>query len=573
MNRTLRIHSSIGVAIASCLTISVDAWSSQPHPHGKALRGREHAAHEVNAFPHDNGPVPQARGQDLRPPQPVTIPAGGGAPTCQTGPTGEPATLVLYDNTGPHGWLGELYAMAAGNLASHFGTWAAMPVDQYQAGTILAYDAAIYIGSTYDQPLPVGFLDDVRQGCRPVLWMYDNIWQLANRTPDFVGTYGYNPWVFDTSPVAEVVYKGASLTRYAPNAAGIMSYSALDPAKASVLATAVRSDGATIPWAIRSNNLTYIGEIPFAYISEGDRYLAFCDLLFDALAPATPEYHRALVRIEDVHPKTDPEELVAIADYLGSKDVPFGISVIPVYEDPLGAYNDGQGERLRMKDAPEVAEAIRYMVSQGGTVIMHGYTHQHESAINPYSGVSADDFEFYTAHVNTEDYVIYDGPVPGDSEKWARGRINKAFNELHDAGLPAPSIFEYPHYAGSAEDSWSISDYFPTVYHRGLYFGGLLAGTAVDHARMMGQFFPYVVHDVYGWTVLPENLGNYEPLPFNNHPARLPADLILSAQRNLVIRDGFASFYFHPYLELAKLAEIVEGIEAAGYTFVSPAAL
>ena len=36
------------------------------------------------------------------------------------------------------------------------------------------------------------------------------------------------------------------------------------------------------------------------------------------------------------------------------------------------------------------------------------------------------------------------------------------------------------------------------------------------------------------------------------------------------MRDGVASFFFHPYLDVAVLQEIVEGIRAAGYTFVGP---
>ena len=42
------------------------------------------------------------------------------------------STLVLYDTTGQWGWLGELYAIMTANLASHFGTWTAMPVVSYQ---------------------------------------------------------------------------------------------------------------------------------------------------------------------------------------------------------------------------------------------------------------------------------------------------------------------------------------------------------------------------------------------------------------------------------------------------------
>jgi hypothetical protein len=62
------------------------------------------------------------------------------------------STLVLYDTTGQWGWLGELYAIMSANLASHFGSWTAMPVASYQAGQLKQYTAAIYIGSTYDDP-------------------------------------------------------------------------------------------------------------------------------------------------------------------------------------------------------------------------------------------------------------------------------------------------------------------------------------------------------------------------------------------------------------------------------------
>ena len=76
--------------------------------------------------------------------------------------------------------------------------------------------------------------------------------------------------------------------------------------RSRVVAQAVRSDGSTFPWALRSRNLTYVGELPFVYTSETDRYLVFADLLFDALAPRTPERHRALLRLEDINPRTDP---------------------------------------------------------------------------------------------------------------------------------------------------------------------------------------------------------------------------------------------------------------------------
>ena len=123
------------------------------------------------------------------------------------------STLVLYDTTGPWGWLGELYATMSANLASHFGSWTAMPVASYQTGQLRQYTAAIYVGSTYDEPLPAAFLDDVYGTTTPVIWAYDNIWQLTNRYPNFYSVYGWSWSGFDTSSVAEVDYPLPPSTR------------------------------------------------------------------------------------------------------------------------------------------------------------------------------------------------------------------------------------------------------------------------------------------------------------------------------------------------------------------------
>ena len=87
--------------------------------------------------------------------------------------------LVVYDTTDTWGWLGELYAMAAGNLASHFGEVTAEPVADYVAGQVNDYTATIYLGSTYNEPVPAAFLNDVLSTTHPVIWAGDNIWQLT----------------------------------------------------------------------------------------------------------------------------------------------------------------------------------------------------------------------------------------------------------------------------------------------------------------------------------------------------------------------------------------------------------
>jgi uncharacterized protein YdaL len=484
---------------------------------------------------------------------------------------GTAKTLLLYDTTGAYSWLGEIYTIQAANLSSHFGSWAATPVAKYKAGDMSAYTAVIYIGSTYDEPLPVAFLDDVTAGTKPVTWIYDNIWQLTARDTNFVADRGFTYRSFDLSAVSTVTYKGKSLTRDTINQSGIMDLAISDPTKSTVLASAVRPDGTTFPWAIKSGNLTYIGEIPFAYVTHDDRYLAFADLLFDVLGDTgvKRDRRRALARIEDVGPDADPAELRAIADYLYAQKVPFSVAVYPRYRDPKGALNGGKAEDYTLLNKPLVVSALKYMQARGGTLLMHGYTHQFGNIANPYDGVSANDFEFYTAHVDANDSVIYDGPVAGDSASYVSTRVMSAKLIFALAGLQQPTIFEFPHYAGSAVDYATINTLFGKRYDRELFFPGVLTGAKPDYSRPVGQWFPYSVRDVYGSVVVPENIGNVEPAAFNNHPARLPSDLVATADRNLVVRDGMASFFYHPYLGTDHLKALVTGVKSKGYTFVT----
>ncbi len=480
--------------------------------------------------------------------------------------------LILFDSTGPYGYLGELYAMGTANLVSHFGGWTAKAVTLYTCGEAQNFSAILYFGSTYDEPLPTCLLDDVLSTNKPVIWGGFNIWQLTARAGDsaFIARYGWRWQGLDFSQIAQVQYKGQSLIRYAGNGSGLMNSLISDTQKVTVLAQAVRADGSTFPWALRSGNLTYLAEIPFTYMSEEDRVLIFSDLLFDALAPGTPERHRALLRLEDINPTNDPAELRAIADYLYSEHVPFGFGVIPEYLDPTGYYNDGNPERLSLKSSPALVSALQYLRSRGGVMVMHGTTHQWSGGINPYTEVTADDTEFFRVTHNDDYSINFLGPLPEDSLKWANDRITSGQRVFSQVGLPQPQIFEFPHYTASVNSQQVVSQLFHTRWERTIYFEGLLKGTPINYAHMFGQLFPYPVRDLYGTTVLPENLGNIEPNDFYGYPKRFPEDIIRAAQKNRVVRDGFASFYFHPFFDIHLLQQTVEGIKAAGYTFVSP---
>jgi uncharacterized protein YdaL len=213
------------------------------------------------------------------------------------------------------------------------------------------------------------------------------------------------------------------------------------------------------------------------------------------------------------------------------------------------------------------------MLGHGGVMVMHGVTHQWDTDANPYSCVTTEDFEFFRVTQNADQTMNYVGPLPEDSLTWAAGRMDDGKLDFARAGLAAPRIFEVPHNAASVNTYSAIATRFAARWERAVYFPGLLRGTGPEYTRVFGQLFPYVVRDVYGLRVLPENLGNIRPVTFQRSPVRLPADILNAADKNLVVRDGVAGFYFHCTFDIQYLKDTVDGLRALGYTFADPGQL
>lgn len=485
------------------------------------------------------------------------------------GPGGDASrrTLVLYDE-GPAG-LGKSYGMQAANLVSRGSSYVIKPVDDYRDDEANAYTGMVYVGSSGRQ-VPPGFLADIASGSTPpVLWIGFGINRLFTAHPDLSARWGWRPDGRTSEPLSAVIYKDQQLRRDSRAGAGTPRIAVSPDSRAEVLATALGPGDTRAPYAVRAANVTYVADIPFDYVGVSDRYLAVADLIREIALPEVPDRRRALVRLEDVGPTANPEQLREIADYLHSAGVPFTVAVYPHYLDPTGQENGGTPTSLWLTDAPDVVDALQYIIDHGGTVLMHGVSHQYSDVPNPYNGVSASDFEFYRAHVDEENYVRMDGPVAEDSPEWATNRINRGRGEFDRVGLPAPSMFEFPHYAGSAVDYLVVNTLFGVRYDQGTYFPDSHAAPP-DPDTVFQQYFPYPVRDTYGSVVVPENLGNIAPEAYNNNPPRLPEDLIDAARSMQVVRDGVASFFYHPFLGVDRLRQTVEGISALGYRFVTP---
>lgn len=474
--------------------------------------------------------------------------------------------LVLYDSSGAS--VGQLHAMMLANLLGHFQLgYRLRPIEEYKSGQLASHPAVFYFGTVFNQPLPPAFLQDALAATNPVCWFKYNLWQLSSAAAysnQFRSRFGFRFDYMDDSALRVVRYKGEEFGKD-PTEIELGHTTILKPMKARAIAMAGIPGGVdSFPYIVRASNFWYIADSPFSFISEEDRYLVFCDVLHDILNSKHPEIHRALIRLEDVDPTFPPQRLRDISELLRSLEVPFGIGVIPIYSDPTGVYNNGIPRHQSLSQSPDFIEALRYAATNGGELFLHGYTHQYLSAPNPYTTVTGDDYEFFRVVLDGQNNVSFYGPVPEDSMAWAQERVTAAMREFNSAGL-IPLGWVTPHYAASSTDYQVFATNFSRTYQRVLY-----SDSAGGYS---GQFFPYpIIRDTYGQNVIPENLGHIDPVGWRQYPKRLPADIIRAARKNLVVRDGWASTFFHPFLDSNLLREVITGVEALGYRYVAPTA-
>jgi len=493
-----------------------------------------------------------------------------GATAAPARPTVVGSALVLFDGSGEYAPLAKVYATIAGNLVSHFATPAIRPVSSYHAGDAGRYRAVIYVGVVEGERLPMSFLQDAVTAHTPLLWLGADARQLEGAAARYHVDLGWRSDDKDMTGWTGVDYKGIRLSRNAVDAGSLEHIYGVDPSRVRVLAMATATGHAREPWAVSSGHLTYVAEVPLdAEDVSDDRYLAVTDMLFDLFGDRAPSRHQALLRFEDVGPNSDTVELQQMASFLDAHHVPYSFALYPVYVDPVAAH---PRRTIRLAERPEIVRVVAYMLTHGGTMVLHGLTHQFGDLINPLSGASAADFEFFRVHTGADGVLVYDGPVPPDSEAWATQRMQAAINEVTRTGLPRPQIWEFPHYGASVADYAAARFLFGARYDRAQYFSTAYR-TGPMSPYMFEQFTPYLVHDAYGSTVVPENLGYVEGPPVPQQGVGSLDAIVAGARANLVVRDGLASFFFHPYLGTDRLGSLVGQLRSLGYTFVSPGSI
>jgi uncharacterized protein YdaL len=444
-------------------------------------------------------------------------------------PQPEPEVLVIHDSLAGRLPSGIITGNTVIDMLGHFGLKGKLiPLEHYKAGDIKRHRFVFILGVDEREPsYPSPLLSDIRTASVPVFWISRNLHQLL-AFPEVQQKLGFNlSSRVRLTGFKSVLYKNKSLPKADPTLWGI---DILDPSKVQVLATALNVSKQAKPYILRSGSFWYCADSPFSYTDEGDRSLAFYDLLHEFFGMPHEDERKALIRLEDISVDDEIEDLRSIADYLYERHIRFQIALIPIFRDPE------DNSEIYLSDRPAFVRTIKYMVSKGGMVVLHGVYHQ-------YRGRSGDDYEFWDEQGQK--------PIQGDSPQLVDQRIRLGLEECFKNGI-YPVTWETPHYGASEQDYATIARYFSSSYE---------AVLSTNNAES-GHYFPFTSVDRFGRFIIPENLG------YISKDAPDPDGLVGEADRLLVVRDGIASFFFHPWMDRKYLAKVLDGIESLGYRFV-----
>lgn len=434
--------------------------------------------------------------------------------TSSPGPAEPHTAIIIHD-----GSEGDKQARVVEDLLGHFAIQSEVTSqDSYQKGELEQYDLAVYLNRNR-ATIPQAVLGDISETEKTVLWIGFGLEQMDQKR--MTERYGFSYLATNVTGYFTIVeYNGREMIK-PMRASGVVQIDNEELAKTYALMRGAEAR----PYIVNGGNFWYVADIPMDETTQYSSYLAFADVLHEVVGIPHHVDHTALIRIEDVHPAVDQLKLRAIADYLYSRNIPFSVALIPVYVNNL------TGEVITLSDAPDFVETIHYMEDKGASIVLHGYTHQ-------YTGESAIDYEFWRGEENHA--------PSAESAGWVKNRLKLALEECWNNDI-YPIAWETPHYTASDFSQDIFAQYFPVYY-----------------GRRFQDFYPYVIQgDHWGQVVIPETMGYVLLDRDAGDDPQVPETGELIA-----VRDGVASAFFHPFLDVELLAQLTNQVQEDGFTYV-----
>ncbi len=407
---------------------------------------------------------------------------------------------------------------------------------EYRADMYQGYDVILYYGLDPNQSPPQSFIDDVFHGegitKKKVVWIGYQLERAQTEAEQAVGV------ALDRtipSQLRELIYLYSD-TAYTLQNNALMLAKISNPQLARARAV-ITEDGQPVPLVVSAKHADhpddgeyfyFVGFHPTAFLSPFGAHLVFLDVLNEVYGIDRGQI--ALIRLEDIHAKTQRSDLLSVVGYLGDAQVPFSLAVIPVFADAGGV-------RARLSTDSDFRLMVKQALLKGGEVVVHGLTHQNR-------GETAVDFEFWDPQR---------GMPIGDAE-YARRRVLEALTEISLAGLAQSVVaWETPHYAAGDEAYQVFEQFFAVIYEDPTRWGLDL------------EIVPFVV-ELKNNLYVPTDLGFVQAESADEDIQRILARARLLAGLKY---GALASFFYHPVLGVDRLGQLIEGLKGQGWSFMN----
>jgi len=402
----------------------------------------------------------------------------------------------------------------------------------YRSGLYKDYDVLIYYATDYQQPPLPELIKDIFEGDgitkKKVVWIGYHL----DKVQAYLHLYGLSYGTFSrSSEPGKLLYldSGVSYDLFNPDH---ISVEVINNDLVRVRATV--DDAPIIASAEQTDHpedgecFYFVGFHPTAYLvpsAPSAAHLVFLDILNEVYGIERERI--ALVRLEDIDARTDPQQLLSITDFLRIEGVPFTLALIPVYVDK-------NGTKTRLSQDRDFRIMVKNTLLDGGEFVLHGDTHQ-------FDGVTADDYEFWDERSGT----------PIDGADYAEQRVADALIEAEFSGLrPYLVGWETPHYAAGAAAYAVFEKYFELLYED-------------PHWGHDLRLTPYPV-ELKNNLYVPTDLGYVS----GDSPDADVARILEEARLLAGLQHGaLASFFYHPQKGLERLQRIIWGLKEQGWTF------
>ena len=315
----------------------------------------------------------------------------------------------------------------------------------------------------------------------------------------------------------------------------------------------LENENKAYPIAVKNGKNLYIAVDNFS----APKYVLIGEVLHGVFENEHEAAHPAYMRLEDIHPLVDPQKVKEITEILHTKKIPFMMAVIPVYTNPE------TGKKHHFSDSPKLLKVLKDAQKKGGSIVLHGYTHQFRDS------ETGEGFEFWDVNNNTPiyagaheeftlkkqsdfntiiDYENYMEELMAYEREYIQTKITRGIQELTNYGL-YPLAFEAPHYTMSQNGYKVVSEHFST------YVGQVQLSDA--DWEIMGSS-PYITTPsfLHGMQLLPETMSYVLP-----EDPQSVEKMMASASDYQHTKDGILAAFYHPYLGVERFEELILKME------------